>query len=76
MHSHIPEDTAFQPFYVLGIQVVGGLVQKAGYQASLKAASKKHLGALAPDSPVTSLSSPISVSPRARPTSSTLESII
>ena len=63
-----------QPFNMLYVQIVGRLVKKKDIRF-LKQLSKKDLGSLTAGKLRYVAAIPISSSPRARPTSSTLESI-
>ena len=63
-----------QPFNMLYVQIVGRLVKKKDIRF-LKQLSKKNLGSLTAGKLRYVAAIPISSSPRARPTSSTLESI-
>ena len=65
----------FQPFNMLYVQIVGRLVKKKDIRFLKQQLSKKDLGSLTAGKLRYVAAIPISSSPRARPTSSTLESI-
>ena len=64
-----------QPFNMLYVQIVGRLVKKKDIRFLKQQLSKKDLGSLTAGKLRYVAAIPISSNPRARPTSSTLESI-